>query len=195
VNAEGTKTRSAVDPNAVKAIAHPIRYEALRVFEYLGLSSPSEVARELGEPLNKVTHHVDVLVECEAIELVETRPVRGAVQHFYRPCTRSNVSDAIARLLPQELRRGHSAVMLGNISDRVEGAARAGTIDSKPERHISWMEFAVDEQGWSDLISSKADQLDREMEIQAESAARLAAGEEDGIKVLTTGLVFELPKD
>lgn len=193
MEAEGTKTRTAVDPKAVKAIAHPIRYEALRLFESRGLSSPSEIAKELGEPLNKVTHHIDVLVECEAIELVETRPVRGAVQHFYRPCVRSIVSDAIARLLPQELRQGHSAVMLGNISDRVEWAARAGTIDSRPERHISWMEFAVDEQGWADLIASKADQLDREMEIQAESAARLAANGDRGIKVLTTGLAFELP--
>ena len=51
------------------------------------MASPSELAKELGEPLGNVAYHVKILEETGAIELVRTAPVRGALEHFYRATT------------------------------------------------------------------------------------------------------------
>ena len=49
-----------------------------------GETSPRELAAGLDEPLSALSYHVRVLAECEAIELVGTRQIRGSTQHFYR---------------------------------------------------------------------------------------------------------------
>jgi hypothetical protein len=47
-------------------------------------TSPRDLATTLEQPLGDVSYHVRVLSQCGAIVLVETQPVRGSVQHFYR---------------------------------------------------------------------------------------------------------------
>ena len=46
--------------------------------------SPRELAGALHQPLSNVSYHVRVLAECAAVSLVDTKPVRGSMQHFYR---------------------------------------------------------------------------------------------------------------
>jgi DNA-binding transcriptional ArsR family regulator len=46
--------------------------------------SPLAISNRLGRPLSNVSYHIRVLAECEAIVLVNTQPVRGSMQHFYR---------------------------------------------------------------------------------------------------------------
>ena len=60
-----------------------MRVRALEVLNER-VASPSELAKELGEPLGNVAYHVKILEENDAIELVRTAPVRGALEHFYR---------------------------------------------------------------------------------------------------------------
>src|SRR4051794_26333096 len=67
------------------ALRHELRR---RIMQILGRSpnhpiSPREVSGELQQPLSNVRYHVRVLAECKAINLVETKPVRGSMQHFY----------------------------------------------------------------------------------------------------------------
>ncbi len=50
-----------------------------------GEISPRELAAKLDQPLSALSYHVRVLAECEAVELVRTKKVRGSTQHFYRP--------------------------------------------------------------------------------------------------------------
>lgn len=67
----------------LKALSHPVRARALTVLGQR-VASPSELAAEQGEPVGDVAYHVRVLRELEMIELVKTRQVRGATEHFYR---------------------------------------------------------------------------------------------------------------
>jgi hypothetical protein len=67
------------------ALAHPLRRCILRhMVEVADEVSPRELAAELNQPLSRLSYHVKVLVQCRAIELVGTDPVRGSTQHFYR---------------------------------------------------------------------------------------------------------------
>jgi DNA-binding transcriptional ArsR family regulator len=75
-------TEARLDPRLIKVLGHPVRVRALEALSSR-VASPSELARELGEPLGNVAYHVKILEENDAIELVSTAPVRGAVEHFY----------------------------------------------------------------------------------------------------------------
>ena len=68
---------------AAKAVGHPLR---ARILEALAGEprSPNELAVEFGEPLGNVSYHVTVLRDLGMVELVDTAPRRGAVEHYYR---------------------------------------------------------------------------------------------------------------
>jgi DNA-binding transcriptional ArsR family regulator len=74
-----------IDQRLVKAVSHPLRVEVLEAIISQGEVSPTQVATNLGQELGKVSYHVNVLKDCEVIELVRTRQRRGALEHFFRP--------------------------------------------------------------------------------------------------------------
>lgn len=66
-------------------LQHPLRKRLLRFYvEAEGTLSPKELTLLANDPkIANVGYHVRVLVEKGAVELVETRPRRGSVEHFY----------------------------------------------------------------------------------------------------------------
>jgi DNA-binding transcriptional ArsR family regulator len=69
-----------------RATAHPLR---VAVLEILGIDggrvlSPSDLSQELQIPLSNTNYHVTELAKAGLIDLVRTRQVRGATEHFYR---------------------------------------------------------------------------------------------------------------
>jgi len=79
-----TLNGSATTDDLLNALGHPLRRRILREMATQERSSPRELAAILSEPLSNVSYHVRVLVECDVLELVGTRAVRGSTQHFYR---------------------------------------------------------------------------------------------------------------
>jgi DNA-binding transcriptional ArsR family regulator len=72
-----------LDPGQMKALANPLRVEALAIIAQ-GKASPKEIAAKLGEKLPSVSYHVKVLQGYGLIEQVDEVPRRGATEHFYR---------------------------------------------------------------------------------------------------------------
>jgi DNA-binding transcriptional ArsR family regulator len=66
-------------------LQHPLRKRLLRFYvEAEGALSPKELTLLANNPkISNVGYHVRVLVEKGAVELVETQPRRGSVEHFY----------------------------------------------------------------------------------------------------------------
>lgn len=65
-------------------LQHPLRKQLLRLFvKEKGDLSPKELTIPTNVDLSKVGYHVRVLAEQGAVELVDTQPRRGAVEHFY----------------------------------------------------------------------------------------------------------------
>jgi hypothetical protein len=46
--------------------------------------SPNQLAKKLRKPLTNVAHQVRKLADLGGVALVDSRPVRGALEHFYR---------------------------------------------------------------------------------------------------------------
>jgi hypothetical protein len=81
----GTKDEgSEVDQQMVRALAHPLRVEILRMLEK-GPSGPKRLADRMGEKLGNVSYHMRVLHKCECIELVETIPPEAGASSEARP--------------------------------------------------------------------------------------------------------------
>ncbi|HVD39954.1 MAG TPA: helix-turn-helix domain-containing protein [Solirubrobacterales bacterium] len=66
-------------------LGHPLRKRLLRFYvEAEGTLSPKELTLLADDPkISNVGYHVRVLAEKGAVELVETHPRRGSVEHFY----------------------------------------------------------------------------------------------------------------
>jgi DNA-binding transcriptional ArsR family regulator len=86
---EDALTQSTTLDNALaaRALAHPIRARALELLA-VGPASPRQIAHGLGEPLGTVSYHVQTLLRLGLIELLETLPRRGAIEHRYRAVAR-----------------------------------------------------------------------------------------------------------
>jgi DNA-binding transcriptional ArsR family regulator len=70
-----------------KALRHARRRAIMIAFNARKESiSPRMFSREAEVPLSNVSYHFRVLAQCGAVELVETKPVRGSLEHFYAPC-------------------------------------------------------------------------------------------------------------
>jgi DNA-binding transcriptional ArsR family regulator len=169
MSTEATEVKNidaALDQRLIKALAHPLRERILQCLNE-SVASPAQLARALDEPLGNVSYHVKILLECEAIELVRTAPVRGAIEHFYRATMRAYLTDDDWNALPLSVRRGSDAQNLRRIWEDVVAAAQDGGLDDH-RTHISWTHLDFDEQAHRDFAEALEGLVARSLEIQAD---------------------------
>jgi DNA-binding transcriptional ArsR family regulator len=176
------QTASAVDSRLAKALAHPLRVQLLAALNE-GVASPNELAKRLDEPLTNVSYHVRMLHDLGCIELVETEPRRGALEHYYRAVVRPFFGDRDWKRLPKNARGSISDAVLQLVWEDASEAIKGGLFDEREDRHLSRSVLSVDEQGWGDLHDLLAQTLDRAMQIQADSASRASKNGDEAFNV------------
>lgn len=69
----------------LKLLSHPLRSHILTQVKDAGGKgiSPSIIAENLDESLGNISYHVRILNDADVLELLETIPRRGAVEHVY----------------------------------------------------------------------------------------------------------------
>ena len=176
-------TRDAVDERLVKALTHPLRWQILEVLNR-GVSSPREIAEELGAKLGDVGYHVRRLHELGVIELVRTEQRRGAIKHFYKANSRAMLDNDHWARLPKSARRQLTGQTLDAIWSHVRRAIKQSGFD-RDDVHVSFTTFDLDDQGYADMVALVDATLERALEIQAEVMGRRAEGDDDGSSVKT----------
>jgi DNA-binding transcriptional ArsR family regulator len=168
-----------------KALAHPLRVQLLAALN-AGVASPNELAKKLNEPLTNVSYHVRMLHDLGCIELVETEPRRGALEHYYRAIVRPFFGDRDWKRLPKNARGSISDAVLQLVWDDTAEAIKGGIFDEREDRHLSRSVLCVDEKGWDELNELLSQTLDRTMQIEADSASRAAkeGSERFGVNVV-----------
>ena len=186
------KTKTGVDQKLVRAIGHPLRLRLLTIFNER-VASPSDLAAELGEPIGNVSYHTRILARLGCVELVRTKQVRGAVEHYDRAVVRPVFSDEDWAELPMSIRKSLAGAVLAEIADDISAAASQGGFD-RDEVHLSRTPLTLDRKGWQDLNELLQGIYERALEIQAESASRLHSdGAEESEAALMALLLFEPP--
>jgi DNA-binding transcriptional ArsR family regulator len=154
------------------------------------VSSPSELAEELDEPLGNVSYHMRFLADLKMVKLVRTEPRRGAVEHYYEALEPPLISDDDWAELPVSLRRSLSDSTLGNIASDLRGAAAEGGFD-RPNIHLSRTALTLDEQGWDELADVLSGVLERARSIQEQSNKRGKAANSQSISTALVLMQFE----
>jgi DNA-binding transcriptional ArsR family regulator len=177
----------AIDQRIMKALSHPLRVRMLTLLNQK-VSSPSELAEELDEPLGNVSYHMRFLADLNMVKLVRTEPRRGAVEHYYEALEPPLISDDDWAQLPVALRRSLSDSTLSQIARDLKGAAKAGGFD-RENIHVSRLALTLDEQGWNELSEMLSDVLERARRLQEQSNKRRKRS--DGAAIATALVLMQ----
>jgi DNA-binding transcriptional ArsR family regulator len=174
------------------AVAHPIRTRSLAI---LGerVASPAEIARELELDVSKVGYHVGALAEANLVEEVGSRPVRGAIEHFYKAVELPILTDEQEAELPLDERRSFAESILSLYVGNAAHGLDAGTLIGRPDHHLTRYAFNLDETGWKEASEAYLELYERVFRIQAEAAARLGSNGAKPIRTVSFLSLFEVP--
>jgi DNA-binding transcriptional ArsR family regulator len=174
-------------------VAHPTRARCFVILTER-VASPVEIAQEIGKDVGHVGYHVRKLQQMKLIELVDERPVRGAVEHFYRAMVRPVVTEEEFAAQSIEEREVFTRYILQlHVTDIARGMDEH-TVDARANRVVARVPMVVDEDGFQELSELHTELYDRTLEIQARSAERLAGSPEHGISTVSTSMFFETPQ-
>ncbi len=184
--------RQKAAQNRIKAMNHPLRAALLRILVER-TSSPAEMARELDEDLSNVSYHTKQLVELECAELVSTRPVRGALEHFYRGTERSLIDREEWDELDPNMAESLIHEMMQKALDDFVAAAQAQTIGNEGAFHLTRTPLLVDQEGLTEALEAHERARLELLEIASRSAERMIESGEVGINVSSSQACFKMP--
>jgi DNA-binding transcriptional ArsR family regulator len=178
------------DQQMVHALAHPLRVEILRYLE-AGPSSPKRISDRIGEQLSNVSYHIRVLLQCDCLELLETIPQRGTVEHIYKLKGKGALGARTWKAVPSCLRTHYAGTALADFTNRAVEALDAGTAESREGSGVTWLPLLVDEQGWNELRRGLSKCEERFQAVAEKSAARME-NPRDVIPVIVAVAAFEV---
>jgi DNA-binding transcriptional ArsR family regulator len=173
-------------------MGHPLRAAILRILADR-TASPAEMARELEEELSNVSYHTKQLVEFECAELVSTRPVRGALEHFYRATERHLIDtkewEEIDPVLAEDLICEVQQKML----DDFVTSMRANLVGADKNFHLTRTPLVLDAEGLQEALEAHERARLELLEIGTRSAARIVESGEEGVSVSSCQSCFRMP--
>jgi DNA-binding transcriptional ArsR family regulator len=183
---------SKVDTYLAKALSHPVR---VRILEILNerVASPTELSRELELPVANISYHVGTLIRLGCLEEVETRHVRGALEHRYRAQRRVMVGLEEWEAMPIFARHGWASQIANVAFEDLRDALQSELFDERTDIHVTWTRLVLDEQGWKDVYQLLDQTLARVLEHHAASAARLAESGEPQLHSMFSMFHYESP--
>jgi len=195
----GEKKRSVTIFNALK---HPLRVRILEVLNE-GPRSPSQFVEEglipkeaynsYQQALSLASYHFRELEKEGCLEVIESIPRRGAVEHVYRGLARVFVDDAEFEQMDAASRRRLSRISLQGMIARADRAIAEDTFDARADRHLTWMTMQLDERGWNEAVARLAATFEELTQIRRDAGDRLAASGEEVIPATVAMLGFESP--
>jgi DNA-binding transcriptional ArsR family regulator len=178
-----------IDQRLIRALGHPLRVEILRVLgERSG--SPMALSKILGQPLGNVSYHVSVLAENDCIELIETRPARGAVEHIYRAKSHASLGSRSWQNVPSALREDVAGASLDAFTTRAIAALEGGAFQEREGSGLTWFPLTVDEQGWKE-IRRVLDGVESRFRAIADKSANRLDDPAEGIPLIVAVAAFE----
>ncbi|HEX5609936.1 MAG TPA: helix-turn-helix domain-containing protein [Solirubrobacterales bacterium] len=184
--------RRKATENRIKAMGHPLRAAILRILADR-TASPAEMARELDEELSNVSYHAKQLVNFECAELVSTRPVRGALEHFYRATERHLIDTEEWEELEPLMAEDLVCEFMQKILDDFVRSRKAEIVGADENFHLTRTPLVVDEAGLEEAMEIHERARLEILEVEARSAERLVGSGEEGIPVSSSQGCFRMP--
>jgi DNA-binding transcriptional ArsR family regulator len=186
-----TQRRKATE-NRIKAMSHPLRAAILRILADR-TASPAEMARELDEELSNVSYHAKQLVEFECAELVNTRPVRGALEHFYRATERHLIDVEEWEELDPVLAEDILCEITQKMLDDFVISIRGDVVGKDDSFHLTRTPLVLDQEGLVEALAAHERARLELLEIEARSTERMVNSKEAGVHVSSSQACFKMP--
>lgn len=183
---------TSMETTLATIVAHPTRVRAFSILAER-TASPVEIAQEIGKDVGHVGYHVRKLQELNLIELVDERPVRGAVEHFYRAIARPYVGEDAFGEQPQDKREIFTRHILQLHVTDIARAMDEHILDERSNRWLVRTPMVVDEEGFDELAALHAEIYEKTLDIQARSDERRTGTDDEGIQTMSTNMFFEMP--
>jgi DNA-binding transcriptional ArsR family regulator len=189
---EKTGSEVGIDQRLVDLASDSVRRDALVALNE-GTADATGLARRLGVDVPTMTSHLQKMRDQGLIEVVDRPPGPGSAEPGYRALVRALWSSEEWASLSLEERRKLSGWIVKMIVADGEEALESGTFSERTDSHASRTVSVVDEHGWGELTRIQNEALEASFAVQAASAERLAESGEDGIRVMSAMLCFEMP--
>ena len=141
-----------------------------------------------------MSYHVRRLEELECIELVRTRPVRGAVEHFYRATELHLIDTDEWEELDSLVAGDLVCEFVQRILDDFVASRKAGIVGSDKNFHISRTPMILDPEGIQEGMQAFEKCRLEMAEIEARSADRMADSGVTGTPVCSGITYFKVPR-
>jgi DNA-binding transcriptional ArsR family regulator len=185
--------RRKATENRIKAMSHPLRASILRILVER-TASPAEMARELDEDLSNVSYHTKQLVGFECAELVSTRPVRGALEHFYHATERHLIDTEEWEELDPLVAEGILCEIQQKMLDDFVAAAKARSLGGDKDFHLTRTPLVLDEEGLQEALEVHEKARLEILEVAARSSARMVESGEAGTNVSSSQSLYKMPR-
>lgn len=151
-----------------------------------------------GASKSAIRYRFDMLEQFGWLAKVGKRPRdgrRGPREHVFRAAGPVLSGNGIWSEAPKSIKSTKSWQVFEQISDQVKDAIRTGTLDARPDRHLTWSLLSLDSRGWENVIAAIEACRAFIAEEQERAAARLAESGEAPVKMTVAMMAFESPKN
>ena len=200
---EGKKRTGKTPSETICAVLrHPLRVRILEVLNE-GPRSPSQFVEEglipkqhyssYQQALSLASYHFRELEKEGCLQVIESIPRRGAVEHVYRGLARVFINDREFEEMPRTDRRRLSRISMQGMVARADRAIHEDTFDARSDRHLTWMPMQLDERAWREVVAALAATFAELTQIRVDARDRLATSGEEVIPATVALLGFESP--
>jgi DNA-binding MarR family transcriptional regulator len=188
---QGNEPTQRLDKRIENSIKDEIRIDLLRILNERA-ATPRELAEVLGADPSDVLGHIAELWADNCIEVVEDgEPPGDASERRYRSMTYFFVDDWEAQELSLTAREELSAKVLQCIITEALAALRSGSLDSRPDMHLTLKPMRLDDRGWRECMALLLRTLKEAETIEEASRERLGIAGEAGTEAVVALMGFE----
>jgi hypothetical protein len=161
--------------------------------------SVTQFYRETGSATKSaIRHRFGMLEQIGLLRKVGKGPARqhrGPREHVYRAAGPALAEDDTWSGMSDSIRVSDSWRAFTQLSGEVKEAIMAGTLDARPERHLTWSLLSLDRLGWEKSIAAIDERRAFIAEEQDKAKFRLAESGEAPIKMTVAMMAFESPRN
>lgn len=181
-----------------KVFADPV---CLKIVAELNLRamSPTQFYREFGGASKSGIHYrFHLLTELGWLRKIQQKSGgtrRGAREQFFRATGPAVFDTASWSAVPNSAKATYSWTIFEQMSEQFSNAMKAGAIDARLDRHLSWSLLLLDQRGWENVIAELDALFAFVLKEQDAAKLRVADTGEKVIRMTVALAGFESPKD
>lgn len=173
----------------------------LKILNELSLRpmSPSEFHRKFGGASKPgIYRRFSKLSKLGWLEQIEQKTGgirRGARERFFQTTAPAVFDNSSWSNLPNSIKSTRSWRIFRRLAEQFQEAMEAGTVDARPDRHVSWSFLLLDREGWKKVTAALDGLFESLLQEQAVAEKRVGKSGERLIRVTVALAGFESPKN